>query len=1314
MPRSHNIHDIDFQLAHYARLPCELDLDYLPASFDAASKQHASSCLQHTREQVLADIRTWIDHDSERGIYWLNGMAGTGKSTISLTIAREYYKKKQLGASFFFSRGGGDLASTKKFATTVAVQLSEYSPVIRQHIIDAAASNPRISHLTLYDQWEKLILKPLGLLEPNTVQSPLLIIVDALDECDNEKEIAILVECFTSTVASVKSIPLRIFVTSRPDRPINIVFGNISVNTRRCFALHNIEQAIVDDDLKIYYQHQLTRLSQRHSWDESAISDNVIQSLVKKSHGLFIYAATTCRFINEGGILAEQRLLTLCYSGSSIFAAEQDLDCIYTTVLEYSLSGKICPGEAIMLQQRFQKVVGSIMILFDAFTLGDLVTIIGEPRSMVMSMLNNLGSVLDISEDDEKQINILHPSFRDFLLDSARCSNKRFAISTKQLHYDLFERCLAIMHSSLHKDMCELKRPAAKARDVSRTQVDKFIPLPVQYACSYWMKHLQKSEKSWINHRGMVNFFQADFLGWLEALALLGRLSEGMTMLAGLQSSLEYKTEGNNSQASNQSLWKWIRWPQMKENAGPATNRASSTAQSLGDLIRDAKRFAFQHSQIIEEAPLQVYCSALLFSPEQSVIRRIHNSQIPNWITPSFQRRDTWAPYTQILWHPHSPSSFAFSPDGTHLASGCSNGAVWIWNVVTGAIQRILESHSKPHYIFSVDFSPKGHLIASGLNDGTIRLWNFTTGTALGVLSLGETVYHVAFSPDGASLVSLSHEHGGLKSRIRLWNIVSRDEQWNIQNLHYLTTVLFLSDGELIVYSGQNETGLLDARTGQPVRILAAYGGHTCSSKLSSSGQMIGLGTDSLVELYAAQTNSKQWYIRAEFVKGMAFSPDDRVLATAYKDRIELLDAVSGYKRHTIDCFTSGVIRPGRIAFSSDGAFLATCLSDQTIRFWDTTMGKRQSVTDSYFSRLCLGINSGCGKFFALISPEAGRLHSTRGHLCIWDTHSMAMLNVFSLASWRGVENMTFSLNAQFIAVQSEVENYDLFDCKTGKHIISRNGVKQNIFSPDSQLFALWTIDHFVQIWDTQSMAMVHEIQAINQSHPALAFSLDSKRIVVTTTDEQLCILNLGAIVVLNKLKGSFERIKQMKFLTRDRILLLNGEALGNPPRIQLLDTHAGTILHVIKLTHKEFSSYRLISFPTVDVLFIIINHETCEIWDLETGTFRTTFEMDEYIHDVHLLSCKVHFRINEAIMPLSTSDPSTCHSHGASFERFWIKHGDEKLVFVPQDYASALMTVRDKGASFQPFSIRDWSRSTPSQLINTLKFDFSMNGNFV
>jgi hypothetical protein len=99
-------------------------LDSLPeASFDAANK-HVDTCLPNTRRDILAQIRRWADGDGGQRIYWLKGWAGTCKSTIALTVAREYSAKKRLGASFFFSRGGGDLSHVtglgeSPFGTTV-------------------------------------------------------------------------------------------------------------------------------------------------------------------------------------------------------------------------------------------------------------------------------------------------------------------------------------------------------------------------------------------------------------------------------------------------------------------------------------------------------------------------------------------------------------------------------------------------------------------------------------------------------------------------------------------------------------------------------------------------------------------------------------------------------------------------------------------------------------------------------------------------------------------------------------------------------------------------------------------------------------------------------------------------------------------------------------------------------------------------------------------------------------------------------------------------------------------------------------------
>ena len=92
-------------------------------------------------------------------IFWLNGMAGTGKSTIALTIASEYHQKGKLGGSYFFVRGGVS-ASAKGFFTTIAADLSRNSnsPSLQKNIIQAATNNTEVNNKTLREQWESLIL----------------------------------------------------------------------------------------------------------------------------------------------------------------------------------------------------------------------------------------------------------------------------------------------------------------------------------------------------------------------------------------------------------------------------------------------------------------------------------------------------------------------------------------------------------------------------------------------------------------------------------------------------------------------------------------------------------------------------------------------------------------------------------------------------------------------------------------------------------------------------------------------------------------------------------------------------------------------------------------------------------------------------------------------------------------------------------------------------------------------------------------------------------------------------------------------------
>src|SRR5258705_13999483 len=120
-----------------------LNLSKLPYAGDAAYNHklwdHEDQCLPDTRVELRDIIRKWWDDEDPHSecIFWLNGMAGTGKSTISRTVARELAEEKRLAASFFFSRGRADISHAGKFFTTIAAQLANNLPVLRQSISDA-------------------------------------------------------------------------------------------------------------------------------------------------------------------------------------------------------------------------------------------------------------------------------------------------------------------------------------------------------------------------------------------------------------------------------------------------------------------------------------------------------------------------------------------------------------------------------------------------------------------------------------------------------------------------------------------------------------------------------------------------------------------------------------------------------------------------------------------------------------------------------------------------------------------------------------------------------------------------------------------------------------------------------------------------------------------------------------------------------------------------------------------------------------------------------------------------------------------------
>ncbi|MCJ1313649.1 hypothetical protein MMC25_007328 [Agyrium rufum] len=504
------------------------------APFNVYQQQHGPTCLPNTRVDLLHDIYRWADGQDERFIFWLSGMAGTGKSTIARTVARRYLDQKRLGASFFFSRGGRDVSHAAKFVTSIALQLASSVTFLDQYICDAIKESRNIASQSLRDQWQQFVLRPLSKLSGSAGQFSYILVIDALDECDNENDIRIIIHLLAE-VQLLNKARIRVFLTSRPELSIRIGFTRMPDGAHQDFILHNISSLTVNHDIRLFLERNLELIAQERSLTADWPGEEIISRLVHSANGLFIWAATACRFIREGKLFVKKRLSIILENSSiSVNAEEKHLDEIYTTVLRNNISPDYSYEEAEELLSMQKSLLGSIITLFYPLSTQSLSKLLSTAQDDVNQILDNLHAILSVPEDPTLPLRLYHFSVRDFLFDRARC--EEFWVDEKEAHRVLANKCVQLMSTSLKQDICGVDAPGMLVTDVEISRVERSLPPETQYACLYWTQHVEKSGTH-LQDNGQVHaFLQEHLLHWFEALAWMGKVPEGVYAVGFLES----------------------------------------------------------------------------------------------------------------------------------------------------------------------------------------------------------------------------------------------------------------------------------------------------------------------------------------------------------------------------------------------------------------------------------------------------------------------------------------------------------------------------------------------------------------------------------------------------------------------------------------------------------------------------------------------------------------------------------------------------------------------------------------------------------
>ena len=510
------------------RLACVGD-----ASFSSYENQRHRPCLENTRVEVLEQIMQWATSTSPRCIFWLRGMAGTGKSTVAITVASRLRHVTNF-ASYFFKRGFGDLAHAQKLIPTIVQQLSNSSPSYRQLVLATVKENPDLGQsANLREQYEKLVVEPLSKLQSLTpTQHPFFIVIDALDECDEVSDLRLLLRLLATT-KDLPKLRIRVFVTSRPDLPIRLGFQEMPSILHQDLVLHDVPRSIVNGDIEIFLRCELKDVQREYCLPANWPEDSQLSALVRKAEGLFIFAATACRYIG-GSPQADpdERLEHICSSVSTNQPMTKKLDQMYTSILQHSVKGEYTEKERQRINLWFCHIVGSIVVLLNPLSIPELFKLLRhaqlQAQNQLERILEPLHAVLDIPENIDCPVQTLHLSFRDFLLDQSRCLDRQFWVDEQKTHHGLALDCMRLLSSSLQRNICRLPSLGTLKSEIPQIDVDNALSPAVQYACRYWTDHVQEGKVELLDHGCVHEFLQQHFLHWLEAMSLMGRISEAI------------------------------------------------------------------------------------------------------------------------------------------------------------------------------------------------------------------------------------------------------------------------------------------------------------------------------------------------------------------------------------------------------------------------------------------------------------------------------------------------------------------------------------------------------------------------------------------------------------------------------------------------------------------------------------------------------------------------------------------------------------------------------------------------------------------